>query len=174
MKEIEVKVVPASHEKVREALQRKGFVKEWEGILETVYYDKDGELKESGRVLRLRRGKGKPLLGYKRTLSDKGVSIYEEHEVEVGEGIEHILLGLGYKPTSVVRKRREVWSKDGVLVMIEELLSHPCVPPYVEVEVREDKADSLPALVESLGLKRENMKAINTHQLIALYCGSNV
>ncbi len=183
MKEVEVKIVPLpwakAHELLRGKAERQGAF-----LIETLYFDRDGELKESGRVLRLRVkrplkegsgssvGVGKATLGFKRTLSDRGLSIYEEHEVEVSskEEAQALLLGLGYKVVSVVRKEREVWRYRGATITLERILSHPCVPEYGEVEVM-GNADALPSIIESLGFHRVGkLMAINTHQLIDLFC----
>jgi len=172
MKEIEVKVLFTGDP--REGLRRKGYTMVWKGVVETLYFDRNGELKETGRALRLRFERGDGVVakvGYKRTLSERGVSIYEEYATEVkdGEEMKSILLGLGYRVVVRVEKEREMWAKDGITVTLERLLSHPCVPPYAEVEVVEERAEALPRVVEELFPGGRRL-ALNTIALIGRYC----
>lgn len=88
-------------------------------------YDRpDGELKASGRLLRLRSAGGRWLLTYKGPAHEGPYKSRQEIEVAVEDGaaMEEILLALGYEPGFRYEKFRTVYSRGrepGVITLDE-------------------------------------------------------
>jgi len=96
-------------------------------------FDREDELRENGRLLRLRRdGQGARLTYKGPARSDKGVKIREERETRVddADAVDRILTNLGYAVVYRYQKRREEWRVGGVAIALD----HTPIGDFVEFE----------------------------------------
>lgn len=109
-------------------------------------FDRDGELKDHGCVLRVRRdGQGSRVTFKGPAVFEQKVKSRTELETSVGEAdrFEEILVALGLRATLRYEKDREQWRLGGAVVALD----HTPLGDFIEVEAREP----LPFL-DTLGL----------------------
>ncbi len=115
----------ASPGEARERLVRLGAERTAERHLEdnALLDDARGSLRQSGRVLRLRRAAGRALLAYKGPGSvQQGVKAREEWEVSVSDAnaLLRILAALSFAPRFRYQKYREAYRHGGVELVVDE------------------------------------------------------
>lgn len=112
--------------------------------------DKDGTLRNTDRLMRIRKDK-KTTLAYKGPKLAHDLKSREEIEVEVSDfdDAKTILIRLGFTNMLVYDKRRETWALKGAEVMLDEL------PFGMFVEVEGDEKDVL-SLAQSLGFSKKD------------------
>lgn len=172
MHEIEVKILEINVSDVEQKLLHKlGFEKEMEGEFHAIFFDDEAKsLKESKRLLRLRKEGDKSVLAFKRNVSREGAKIMEEHQTEVldFDAAIRLVKGLGYMPTSQTRKIRQVFRKDDIEVVIDDYkdsLGH--IPPFLEIEAPSQEA--LNMWIERLGFEQKQASSWDTRDLVRHY-----
>jgi adenylate cyclase, class 2 len=108
-----------------------------------VYDEADGNLRQSGRLLRLRRTDHGATLTYKGPARfEEGARTREERETAVSDPneMERILGALGFERRFRYEKRREEWSLDDCVIALDE------TPIGTFAEVEGDPADIRRAL----------------------------
>jgi len=103
------------------------------GAEENVIYDRKDRLQKRGEVLRLRRDRKGWWLTFKGAATfEDGVKVRLERQTEVenGDELHAILLGLGYEVVKRYEKKREEWRLGGVMVALD----HTPIGDFVEFE----------------------------------------
>jgi len=96
-------------------------------------FDRDGEIEDSGCILRLRKDGRGASLTFKGPQSFEGrVRVRQEHETEVGdaEAARALLEGLGYAVVKRYQKVREEWRLGSVLIALD----HTPIGDFAEFE----------------------------------------
>lgn len=125
-----------------------------------IYFDKEGELKRAGTVLRLRKQNDKSFITYKGPLiKDSNLLVREEKETETAsfEMTQSIIEGIGFRPIQIVEKTRESFDLNGYDVKIE-LDHYPFIGFYLEIEGDRDKVIYI---MKSCGFTMEDAIAKN-------------
>jgi adenylate cyclase class 2 len=138
-REIEARFLEIDPEALKEKLRALGAEDMGEDLLEEVIiYDKDLAWREKGRLLRLRKRKGKAYLTYKKR-HEIALSGTEELELEVSDqdAVLDLLEELGYVGYRQQEKRRHTFLLDGVTFDID---SWPRIPTYLEIEGPSEEA----------------------------------
>lgn len=143
-KEVEIKLSFASTEDAIQRLQRLGAVlvhaREFEDNL--IYDLPSGELKASGRLLRLRRAGSKSTITFKSTPpveTRHKVRVEHESSVSSADEMERILAGLGFSTVYRYQKYRTVYELEGVEISVDETP----IGCFVELEGDPDAIDHL-------------------------------
>lgn len=152
--EQELKIPAADLETIRRRLAEVGArrLKPSRREVNVLFDTEDGEIARSDRALRLRRVDGRWILTYKGPPVYRGpVKEREELETELGSGevVEAIFEHLGLRPAIRYEKDREVWSWEGM----EIVLDHTPMGDFVEIEGR---TDVLAGAARRLGLEPES------------------
>jgi adenylate cyclase class 2 len=154
MFEVECKV-RADHDSVRSRLESVGSERIESVTQEDTYYDApDREFAETDEALRVREERAgeasETLLTYKGPLVDTESKTREEAETPVTDpaAMRSILEGLGYEPAATVRKERDRYSVDGVVVTLDNVEG---LGEFVEAELEtEDDVDAARERVQSV------------------------
>jgi len=125
--ETEIKLrLPQGPENTRAHLEQHGFRAAGPRRLETdqTFDLPSGELRQSGRLLRLRSAGGRWLVTYKGPVDGGSHKSREEIETDVTDGpaFEQILAALGYQPSFAYEKFRTVFKapgEDGIVTLDE-------------------------------------------------------
>ena len=132
--ERELKFANVEHSVLRERLIDLAAEKEASGALEDNWiFDRDDELLQSGRVLRLRIDRRGTHLTYKGPAAFDGkVKIREEHETTVGDPkkARALLEALGYRGVHRYQKIREEWRLGSIVIALD----HTPIGDYAEFE----------------------------------------
>lgn len=164
MFEVEYKV-RADHDSVRDRLEYVGCDRIESVTQEDTYYDApDRDFAETDEALRVREERAgeatETLLTYKGPLVDTDSKTREEAETPVTDptAIRSILEGLGYEAAATVRKERDRYSLDGVIVTLDSVEG---LGEFVEAELEtEDDLDAarerVQSVLERLGLDPED------------------
>lgn len=136
-------------DEARVVLEQHGYqVSEPRGLEIDQLYDREGELRGSDRLLRLRSAGGRWLVTYKGPAERSPYKSREEIETEVGEGetFARIIEALGFRPSFRYEKYRTTLSKAGEpgVVTVDE------TPMGTFLEL-EGAADWIDATASSLG-----------------------
>ena len=165
--EIEIKLPVADLEAVRESLRARNARPITDSHFESndLYDQADGDLRKSGRVLRLRRTEDGATLTFKGPARfEDGAKTREERETAVSDPneMERILGALGFERRFRYEKRREEWSLDDCVIALDETP----IGAFAEIEgdpaaIRRalqhlalDPADSLPYSYAELYARR--------------------
>lgn len=99
---------------------------------DTLFDTDDGSLRQMRSLLRLRRDGERSLLTFKGPVKPGPMKLREELETGVGDGalLRLVLERLGYRAWFRYQKRREEYSKDGLVIAIDETP----VGTFVELE----------------------------------------
>lgn len=103
------------------------------GAEDNYIYDREGRLKKTGELLRLRLDRQGARVTYKGPARfEEGVKVRIEHETRVddAEQLASILEGLGYEVVYRYQKKREEWYIGGVTVALD----HTPIGDFVEFE----------------------------------------
>ncbi len=159
MIEIEVKA-QASHRPLREKLAAMGAKPE--GIqqhLDTYYNSPMRDFATTDEALRIRSVNGKSVLTYKGKKLDSVSKTRQEFETEVdGDSTRSILIALGFFESGIVRKRREIFSCQGMTIALDSVEG---LEEFIEVEKQaetniEEHRNQIFEFLESLGLRKED------------------
>jgi adenylate cyclase class 2 len=147
--ETEVKLRIPTAEAARERLREAGAVLVRERHFEdnVLFDDREGSLRASGTVLRLRTTPSGGVLTFKGPRAiEGGVKSREERETAVGapEEARAILRNLGYRPLFRYQKYRETWTHRGQEIEVDELP----IGSFLEIE---GDAEGIHAVAAELG-----------------------
>ncbi|MBU0535378.1 MAG: class IV adenylate cyclase [Nanoarchaeota archaeon] len=155
--ELEMKFRCDNSDNIKSRAVANGFLFEKKSHVIDTYYIVNKRTENSRDYLRIREDKGNSVvsLDYHRVLS---LLETEEHEVIISNKTfaENILKFLGYSPLCVVEKIRETYSKDGIVLVFDNVTN---LGRYIEIELQGDSSSSnaskLENAVEELGLNSE-------------------
>ncbi len=161
MREVELKVLEIDVEAVKRKLEKREFRKVFEGIIHSCYFDVNGKLRETGRVLRLRRKGNVTLLTYKEVVYERFKRALEiELEVSSFDKMKAILERLGFKVYLRVTKHRISYKgKDGNVVL-DTIIEPIKIPTYAEIE--SSSGEKVDKIIRELGLS--DMKIVNWNE----------
>ncbi len=162
--EIELKFPLQSTGEIRERLKELGFVSNGEVFESNIVFDTpDGELRASGRLLRLRRDRTVKLT-WKEPHEDKSLSgrykAKRESELELTdlETMRHIFHRMGFTQERVYEKYREHWVRpDGAVAELDRM---PHMGRYLELECPQELMEEVAAALgfdTAKGLKQNYM-----------------
>ena len=148
-RETEVKLRVASAEAARDQLRRAGaqLVRERHFEDNVLFDDREGSLRASGTVLRLRTTPRGGVLTFKGPRAiEGGVKSREERETTVGDAdeVRAILRNLGYRPQFRYQKHRETWTHRGQEIEVDETP----IGSFLEIE---GDAEGIHAVAAELG-----------------------
>lgn len=167
MKEIEVKILDISVEKVRAQLQNLGAKKIFQGEVKTVLLDfPDQRLKNEGCIIRLRKLGEKVEFCWKGKKEKKQFKIREEIEthVESFETTLQILYSLGLQKVYEGEKQRESYHLGIAKVEIDTWKG---IPPFLEVEAPTEA--EVQACVEKLGFTMKQTTTMSAAEVEEWY-----
>ena len=159
MIEIEVKA-RASHSPIREKLAAMGAKPE--GIqqhLDTYYNSPLRDFATTDEALRIRSVNGKSVLTYKGKKLDSVSKTRQEFETEVdGDSTRSILIALGFFESGIVRKRREIFSCQGMTIALDSVEG---LEEFIEIQNQaqtniEEHRNQIFEFRESLGIRKED------------------
>lgn len=138
-----------------------GAEKTFDGEIYDMYWDfDDNSLRNSKTTLRIRKEGSKPLLTFKKPVSQERAKIREECELEISnyKKMQSILESLGFKPWLVIRKNRVSYKLDDVHFDIDHFLDkYSYIPDYLEIESEDVK--TVYKYVDLLGFDRKDCKS---------------
>ncbi len=147
--ETEVKIKIDSKELISSKLTEAGLSKVHDYHERNIVIDKDGKMKDSDKLLRLRTmddGKSDEVFTYKGSRSGD-LKTREEIEFSIDiEKLSKVFDRLGYSTAFKYEKKRQVWKGDKLEVVIDEL---PYLGLFIEIEGGEE---DIVDLLEELGL----------------------
>ncbi len=159
MIEIEVKA-RASHIFLRDKLAAMGAKPE--GIqehLDTYYNSPVRDFSTTDEALRIRSVNEKSVLTYKGKKLDSVSKTRPEFETEVdGDSTRSILVALGFFESGVVRKKREVFSYQDLIIALDSVEG---LGEFIEVEKQaegniEEHSNEIFSFLEKLGIQKED------------------
>lgn len=171
IKEIEVKVLEIDRPSLEQKILELGGEKEFEAEFYAILFDDAaGTIQAAGNLLRLRKEADDIKLTFKENLSTGLAKIMEEHETAVADFdvMRKILASLGYREMLSLRKNRAQFSLNGQHLVFDKYfdeLAH--IPEFLEIEAQSEAA--LLALMDTLGIEREQTLPWNTHDLMLHY-----
>ncbi len=148
--EAKFKVDCDSLEELKVKLETLGF--KYKGLFEEVdyYYSHPcRDLLSSDEALRVRFSEGSITLTYKGPRSSSRFKERFEVNVRVEGDVRELLERLGFKPAIVVRKLREYFEGEGVMVSLDRVEGLGC---FIEIEVRGASVDVIDSVAERLGV----------------------
>lgn len=161
MKEIELKVLEINAENVKRKLEKLEFKKVFEGMIHSCYFDMNGKLRETGRVLRLRRRGDTTLLTYKEVIYGRFKKALEiELEVSSFDEMKAILERLGFKVYLRVTKHRISYKGRDGNVVLDTIIEPIKIPTYAEIESSSSR--KVDKIIRKLGLS--DMKIVNWNE----------
>jgi len=167
MIEIEVKFYAPSLEMVRKRIEERGGI--FLGAkkqVDTYFSHPCRDFAHTDEALRLREEE-EVVLTYKGRKLDERTKTREEVNVGVRDrgGMENILVSLGFRPASAVRKEREVYSLGDYRVMLDRVEG---LGDFVEIEKKglEYTPQELIDLATQLGLEEERMERRSYMELL--------
>ena len=166
MEEIEVKIIEINPPAIIKILDQLGAQKVFDGEMNSIYFDCQGEFKKSRKTLRLRQKGDASILTLKIKKDDADAKVHEELETTVGdfETAREIFRGLGFQEVSVGMRRRISYKVKKSLVEID---FYPDIPPSLEVE--SPSKEELQQIVELLGYTMEQTKRWSGKKLLEHY-----
>jgi adenylate cyclase class 2 len=145
--EVEIKFRIDDLKDVQQRLREAGFREETPRTHEmNTLYDRDGELRSKGQLLRLRDYGGKWTLTYKAKAVNARHKTREELEtkVEDGEQMDQIIRALGYQPSFRYEKFRSEWTDGNGHVVLDETP----IGDFGEIEGKPDWIDQIAKKLE--------------------------
>jgi adenylate cyclase class 2 len=145
--EVEIKFRIDDLKRVQQRLREAGFREQTPRTHEmNTLYDRDGELRSKGQLLRLRDYGGKWTLTYKAKAVNARHKTREELEtkVEDGEQMDQIIRALGYQPSFRYEKFRSEWTDGNGHVVLDETP----IGDFGEIEGKPDWIDQIAKKLE--------------------------
>ncbi len=145
--EVEIKFRIDDLKRVQQRLREAGFREQTPRTHEmNTLYDRDGELRAKGQLLRLRDYGGKWTLTYKAKAVNARHKTREELETKVGDGeqMEQIIRALGYQPSFRYEKFRSEWTDGNGHVVLDETP----IGDFGEIEGKPDWIDQIARKLE--------------------------
>jgi len=163
--EIEVKFRIEDSAKIVEKLKELGAERVNSGFESNISFDKNGELKRAGNLVRLRSYDGHADITYKKHVSSDKFSIREETIVKIDsfENGKRLLEALGFKPIWIYEKKRQTWEFDGVGILVDAVP----IGNFVEIEGPEEK---IAETAEKLGLDMRDALPLSYGELFMEHC----
>ncbi len=157
--EVEAKFPLKEPEKLKKVLLKRGsFLKK--KVEEDVYFNSPSrDFRKSDEALRVRRDEEGVTITYKGPKLDEETKTREEIKIKVDsfERAVKLFERLGFKPVRSVKKVRELYDVDGVLVCVDHVFD---LGDFVEFEVESDDIEKAKEkifkLARELGFKRED------------------
>ena len=164
--EVEIKIKLTGVSQIRDTLPELGFtIQEPRQLERNILFDTPAlDLASGHRLLRLRRYGERNIITFKRPAG--GLEDEKKYKVreEIESGFDHfenmktILLGLGYRTVWIYEKFREIWSRDGVSVFLDETP----IGDFMEIEGTKGDIDRL---ASGFGYTKEDYIAVNYRRL---------
>ena len=153
--ETEVKILEIDPEQVIATLQSCGAKRLFDGLLRSVFFDRETSLRDSGTTLRVRTDGGECVVAVKVLCASDEYKQSEEYEFSGSfDDALAALRALGFEEYARSEKHRSSYRLGGVRVDIDRLLDDAFVPPFLELEGEPNEIDDT---IIRLGL-REHMK----------------
>ncbi|MEE9323375.1 MAG: class IV adenylate cyclase [Candidatus Aenigmarchaeota archaeon] len=145
-KEIEIKFRVDDEKEMSKKLESIGARKTEEGLEHNLVFD-NGEIRDSGFLLRLRKFNNRSLLTFKKAITKKEFKEADEVQTDVKdfEGMKEILINLGYEIFWVYEKHKTNFSLGNTLICVDRLP----FGTYMEIEGNEN---AIRNVIERLGL----------------------
>ncbi|MDO8657046.1 MAG: class IV adenylate cyclase [Nanoarchaeota archaeon] len=166
MEEIEIKIIDINPTEIIKKLEKLGAKKVFDGEMNSIYFDYQGEFKKKKKTLRLRQKGDDCILTFKIKKDDADAKVHEELETSVSnfETAREIFKGLGFQEILVGMRRRISYKIKNSLVEID---FYPGIPPSLEVE--SPRKEELQQIVELLGYTMEQTKRWSGKKLMEYY-----
>jgi adenylate cyclase class 2 len=145
--EVEIKFRIDDLKLVQQRLREAGFREQTPRTHEiNALYDREGELRSRGQLLRLRDYGGKWTLTYKAKTVNARHKTREELETKIGDGeqMEQIIRALGYQPSFRYEKFRSEWTDGNGHVVLDETP----IGDFGEIEGKPDWIDQIAGKLE--------------------------
>lgn len=137
MEEIEIKILEINKDEVIKKLIKLGAKKVFDGPMNSIYLDRDKELRDTKKTLRIRQKGDKCIVTFKIKKEDRDVKIADEYETEVKDFEEAKLIfkNLGFDEYKTDFRNRVSYKLKNSLVEIDTFLkAHNYVPTFLEIE----------------------------------------
>jgi predicted adenylyl cyclase CyaB len=171
MDELEVKVLNIERGKLISKLVSLGAKKFFDSDIETIFFDfKNGSLRETRDIMRLRRAGERIILTFKRFIGDEEAKRMDEYEVTVSDlqTMRRILEFLGLSVFESTSKHRTSYELDGTYFEFDKYKgSYSHIPEFLEIEAKDNEI--IQKYAHLLGLKPENIKPWSTKDLMDYY-----
>jgi len=156
MREVEAKILEVDKEKTVQKILELGGKKIFDGEITGIFFDKNNELKNSGKLLRLRKEGDKTKLTFKQKISKEQTKTSQETELEVDdfEKARKVLEGLGFETGKKHPKHRESYKTGNVRFEFDTFQG---VPTFLEIEAEDE--NTVLETAEKLGFKKEDLKS---------------
>ncbi len=167
MKEFEIKIPlnEGEEETVRNRIAGKGFVFE-KKIVETDYYFNHPcrDFGKTDEALRVRYQDENIVLTYKGAKEGKRGKVRTEFNVSCDSNeISLLLKSLGFEEYGVVKKTREYYKKEGIIVTIDSVEGLGC---FVEIEVEENLWNKIDEIKQDIGLSGRDEERLSYLELL--------
>jgi len=165
MLEIELKFRIDDPEKIAKKLRGMGAMLASSGFERNIIWDRRGELKKSGLLLRLRSYGSHADITTKKKMPSVRFKVRKEIVVNIEnfEKGKELLESLGYSKVWVYEKKRQTWEMNGVGVNIDEVP----IGNFVEIEGSEEK---IVDTAKKLGLDMKESIPKSYMKLYIEYC----
>jgi len=172
MQEIEIKVLGIDVGVVVSRLEELGATCLFDGVVKCVHFDRpEAELRNAGKLFRLRRWEGEGEMPSKFEICYKGpkqvvdgCKVREEIESTVADAdlFEQMMVRSGFEVTMNNDKRRRSYDFEGFHVDIDE---YPGVPAYLEIEA--ENREGIDRAIRLLNLEKLEQSTESADELFA-------
>jgi len=174
-KEIEVKVLDVDKKNILDKLKKFKPKKVFDGVMKSIFFDNASDkLKRENKLLRIRAEAGKNILCYKEKVSNKGIKVSKEYELEIDNiaATRNVFASFEYLPDLEYRKRRKSYEVivKGHKVKLEfdkYLGNYKKIPEFVEIE--SDSEESIKYFLNYLKIDKHKIKSWSTVKLMRYY-----
>lgn len=174
MKELEVKILNASHEKLEQKLLSLGAKKVSDSILDAYFFDNEKcQIRNEKETLRVRTEGEKIILTHKKRIASENVKVREETEIEVSSLSESkkILESLGFNCFDNIKKRRITYKIENVKFEFDIHKGDlSFIPEFLEIEG--PSAEVIYNYAEKLGFKKSDCTNYSITELKEIYSKS--
>ncbi len=167
MKEHEVKILDVDEKQIIKKLEKLGAILIFDGEMNSSYYDlKNNVLRNSGKMLRIRKKGKKTILTLKLPKESEEMQINSEYEVEVSDfdTMQKILSQLELNEFAKDFRHRKSYRLNGATV---EINKYPDIPVFLELEAHSPK--KLKEIVALLGHSMGNTKPWSGKDVLNYY-----